>query len=415
MTERLYYGDSFLVEFDAQVTEVIPASGEGAHPAVVLDRTAFYPAGGGQGFDTGWLARGDPPADPAGSVVVEVVEREDGTVLHFVSGSAAFSKGMRVHGKIDEGRRRDHMQQHSGQHLLSAAFIRLFGLPTVSFHMGEDSCTIDLDTKALAPEQVEAAERLANEIIQEDRPVEIRAVSPEDARGLGLRKVPEVGRAELRLIAIHDFDLTACGGTHVRSTGQIGCLLLRRTERVRQGVRVEFVCGQRAVAAARRDYAALAEAAGLCSVHVWDLPRQIRKVQEEVKAERRSSGRILEELAEQQALRLVAEAPLVNGRRIVTGVFADRDLAFIRSLAQKCARAAGNVIALLACTSDQTSLVFAQSAGQPFDMGGLMKAALARMGGRGGGGRDLAQGGTAGSWPVETVLAEIRETVSATA
>jgi len=409
MTQRLYYDDSFLYEFDAQVTEIIPAFGAGARPAVALDRTAFYPSSGGQVFDTGWIARADSSGDADTIAVIEVAEREDGTILHFVSDASLLSPGMRVHGKIDAVRRRDHIQQHSGQHVLSAAFIRLFDVPTVSFHMGVDYCSIDLDTKALASGQVEAAERLANEIILENRPVEVRYVSQEEARSVGLRKVPAVDKSELRLIAIHDFDLSACGGTHVRNTGQIGCILLRKTEKVRQGVRLEFVCGQRAVATGRRDYMTLAEAAALYSTQLWDLPQQIRKAQDDAKAARRSRDEILEELAGQHALRLVAETPVANGRKVVIGVFADHDAPFIRLLAQKCTRASDNVIALLASTSGQTALVFAQSAGQPFDMGSLMKEALEKLGGRGGGSKDLAQGGTAESRPVEPVLAEVRE------
>ena len=415
MTERLYYDDSFLYEFDAQVAEVIPASQEEARPALLLDRTAFYPTSGGQVFDTGWIAPAETSGEAVGSTVIEVAEREDGSILHFVGDAVPFSRGMRVHGKIDSARRLDHIQQHSGQHVLSAAFIRLFHAPTVSFHMGEDSCTIDLDTKALAREQVEAAERLCNEITLENRPVEIRFVSHADAQSLGLRKIPTVGRAELRLIAIQDFDLTACGGTHVRSTGQIGCILLRKTEKMKQGVRVEFVCGQRGIAAARRDYNTLTEAAELYSAHIRDVPQQIRKAQEDAKSARRSREQLLEEVAEHHAKRLVEETPLANGRKVVMGVFADRDLPFIRLLAQKCTRGTDNVIALLASTSGATALVFAQSPGQPFDMGGLMKEAVAKLGGRGGGGRDLAQGGTAESKPVEPVLVEARDKLRATA
>jgi len=216
MTERLFYDDSFLFEFDAQVTEVIPTREGEARPAAILDRTAFYPTSGGQVFDTGWIVQVDASGDGVRCMVVEVNDREDGAILHFVSDAASLSRGVRVRGKIDSTRRLDHIQQHSGQHVLSAAFVRLFNASTVSFHMGDDYCTIDLDTKALAPEQVKAAERLANEIILENRPVEIRSVSQEEAQRLGLRKIPTVGRSELRLISIQDFDLTACGGTHVR-------------------------------------------------------------------------------------------------------------------------------------------------------------------------------------------------------
>ena len=259
MTEHLYYRDSFLYEFDADVLEVVPASNSDSRPALILDRTAFYPTSGGQLFDTGWVLL-DGKNDANDKLrVAEVAEREDGTILHILQDETQtkdrkLQKGIRVHGLVDAERRRDHMQQHSGQHVLSAAFVRLFNVPTVSFHMGVDYCSIDLDTKNLSNDQVAAAESLANDVLLENRPVEVRFVTQEEARGLGLRKLPPTGRDELRLINIYDFDLTACGGTHVRATGQIGCILLRKTEKVRQGWRVEFVCGKRAVATARRDY-----------------------------------------------------------------------------------------------------------------------------------------------------------------
>src|ERR1700691_127498 len=272
MTEHLYYHDSFLYEFDAEVREVTAVE---SRPAIVLDRTAFYPTSGGQVFDTGWII-------PAGHVdgklrIAEVAEQEDGTILHFLENPAQIESGSRIHGLIDGDRRRDHMQQHSGQHVLSAAFVRALNMPTVSFHMGAESCSIDLDTKGLTAKQAEAAEALANDVVTENRSVSIRFVTSEEAKQLGLRKLPPVERDQLRLIDIHDFDLTACGGTHVTATGQIGSILLRKIEKVRQGWRVEFVCGKRAVGTAHRDYATLAEAAGLLSTHVWDVPEQVRK------------------------------------------------------------------------------------------------------------------------------------------
>ncbi len=413
MTERLYYDDSFLYEFDGVVAEVLALQG-GGRSAVILDRTAFYPTSGGQVFDTGWIARDDGADDGARRAVIDVADREDGAILHIVESAADLAKGVRVHGKVDATRRLDHIQQHSGQHVLSAAFIRLFDAPTVSFHMGDESCTIDLDMKELSAKQVRTAEQLANEIILQDLPVGIRTVSREEAQQLGLRKAPPVGKDRLRLIAIQDFDLSACGGTHVRSTGQIGCILLRRIEKVRQQVRVEFICGQRAVATARRDYCALSEAAELCSARPWDLPQHLHKLQDDAKTARKSHERLLEELAEQMADRLVADAPVANGRKVMIGLFPDRDQAFIRLLAQKCTRETGNVVALLAGITDgPAALVFAQTPGQPFDMGTLMKDALAKLGGRGGGGKDLAQGGTE-SKEVEPTLQEIRSRLLAT-
>lgn len=401
MTEHLYYHDSFLYEFDAEVAGVTAVE---SRPVLVLDRTAFYPTSGGQVFDTGWIL-------PAGTNqklrVTEVSERDDGTILHFLEDAANVQSGSRVRGVIDVDRRRAHMQQHSGQHVLSAAFIKLFNMPTVSFHMGDDSCSIDLDTKNLTGAQVEQAESLANDVITQDRPVAIRFVTQEEAQGLGLRKLPPVERDKLRLIDIQDFDLTACGGTHVSSTGQIGCILLRKIEKVRQGWRVEFVCGKRAVATARHDYQVLVESAGLLSSHIWDVAQQIRKAQEEARASRKSGEQLLEELAGFYAGRLLDETPERDGRKIVCRVFSDRDLTFIKLLAQKLTRQNSNVIALLGVTSGQPALVFAQSAGQASDMAALMKEALARLGGRGGGSKDMAQGGPAQVEGLEGTLSEL--------
>ena len=399
MTDHLYYHDSFLYEFDATVVDLTAIN---SRPALILDRTAFYPTSGGQVFDTGNIVFGSNTLR-----VAEVAERDDGTILHFVEGTPDIRPGNSVHGSIDIERRRDHMQQHSGQHVLSAAFVRLFNMPTVSFHMGVDSCSIDLDTKSLTSTQVEAAESLANEVIAENRPIGIRFVTQEEAKGLGLRKMPPLERDKLRLIDIRDFDLTACGGTHVAATGQIGCILLRKTEKVRQGWRVEFVCGKRAVAMARRDYATLAESAGLCSSHIWDLPQQIRKFQDEARAFRKSNEQTLQELADLYADRMLAETKEQGGSIIVTRVLADRDLNFIKLLAQRLTRQNPNVVALLGSTSTQPALVFAQSAGQPFDMGALMKEALGRLGGRGGGNKDMAQGGPADSDKLEATLADL--------
>jgi alanyl-tRNA synthetase len=313
--------------------------------------------------------------------------------VHYIEAEKAPVPGTRIRGVIDLEQRRDHMQQHSGQHVLSAAFVRLFNMPTVSFHMGEEASSIDLDTAILGARQVEEAEILANQIVEENRPVEIRYVTQEAAQDLGLRKPPRTDKDELRLIDIHDFDLSACGGTHVTNTGQIGCILLRKTERVRQGWRVEFVCGQRAVATARRDYRALSEAAGLFSTHIWDVPQQARKALEDVRAANKAGEHLLEELAEVQAGRLLAETASVNGRKIVVRVYPERDLTFIKLLAQKLTRLEGSVGALLAASGEQVSLVFAQSKGMPFDMGALLKETLGKLGGRGGGSKDMAQGG----------------------
>ena len=408
MTERLYYQDSFLYNFDAEVREVV----ETPRPAVVLDRTAFYPTSGGQIHDTGWLVLGNEKHR-----VTEIVDAEDGRVVHYLETPLKdVQPGTRVRGEIDASCRRDHMQQHSAQHVLSAAFVRLFNMPTVSFHMADDYCSLDLqigdlDTPALSKEQVESAERLANEIVLENRAVDIRFVTRDEAANLGLRKLPPTERDELRLIDIRDFDLTACGGTHVNGTGQIGGILLRKTEKVRQGYRVEFVAGQRAVATARRDFSTLSETAALFSSHIYDVPQQARRSLDEIRSQRKELEQSLEGLAAAQAATLLTETPENDGRRVVVRTFSGRDLNFLKLLAQKLTRQSA-VIALLASESPQPALVFAQSPGQPHDMGKLLKETLGKLRGRGGGSKDLAQGGAPTAQGLDAALAAAAQSLS---
>jgi alanyl-tRNA synthetase len=387
MTDHLYYHDSFLYNFDAEVRSVL----ETPRPAIILDRTAFYPTSGGQLHDTGWLTSEHSASKFR---VTEVSEAEDGHVIHYLEAPIKdVQPGTRVHGQIDAARRRDHMQQHSAQHVLSAAFVRLFNMPTVSFHMADDYCSIDVDTPALTQHQIESAERLANEIVLENRPVDVRFVTREEAERLGLRKLPPTQRDQLRLIDIKDFDLCACGGTHVAHTGQIASLLLRKTEKVRHGYRVEFVAGQRAVSTARRDFSTLTTAAALFSSHIYDVAEQARKSLDEIKSLRKQREQSLDDLAAAQAAALLAQTPELSGRKIIVRTFSDRDLAYLKLLAQKLTRLSTAAIALLATDSPQPALVFAQSAGQPHDMAALLKQTIAPLNGRGGGSKDLAQGG----------------------
>lgn len=409
MTDRLYYHDSFLYNFDAEVGAVI----DGPRPGVILDRTAFYPTSGGQIHDTGWIVCANAVGDKRFRVT-EVVEAEDGRVVHYLDAAVKdMQPGARVRGEIDAVRRRDHMQQHSAQHVLSAAFVRLHNMPTVSFHMADDYCSIDLDTAALGKEQIESAERLANDIVLENRQVEVRYVTRDEAGKLGLRKLPPAERDQLRLIDVCDFDLTACGGTHVSLTGQIGAILLRKSEKVRQGYRVEFVAGQRAVSTARRDFSTLTEAGALFSSHIYDVPQQVRKSLEEIRLLRKQREQSQDELAAAQATALLAETPESQGRKLVVRTFSDRDLNFLKLLAQKLTRQSPATIALLATTSPQPALVFAQSAGQPHDMGVLLKQTMAKLGGRGGGGKDLAQGGFTQLEGLDAALSAAAESLSA--
>ena len=416
MTQRLYYHAPNLYEFDSVVTEVVAPSGGESRAGIILRETAFYPTSGGQVYDTGWLVTA-----PDGFVrVAETAEDEGGRIVHYVETPTAIVAGATVHGTVDRNRRCEHMQQHSGQHVLSAAFVELYRIETVSFHMGEQSCSIDLATESLSVEQLMGAEKLANQIVFENRSVQIQFVSRKKAEKLGLRKLPPAERDELRLIEIADFDVSACGGTHVGTTGQIGSILLRKTEKVRQGTRVEFVCGERAVRMARRDYSALSEAAALFSAQLWDVPEQIRKSAEESKLLRKQKDDALDQLAELMAVAALQSQPGTNGRKIVVRAFSDRDIAFAKLFAQKVTRASTSAIALVGSTLDSLGLVFAQTpapapGGATADMGALLKQVLSSVGGRGGGSRDFAQGGVpAGSHVnIEQLLREAAGTIGA--
>lgn len=411
MTERLYYADSFLYEFRAVITEVV--TGADGRSAVVLDRTAFYPESGGQPCDTGTLVIDGMP----GLRVVAVAETENGSeILHYLEEppGPAVCRDAPVTGSVDLARRSQHRQEHSGQHILSGAFLKLFQMATLSFHMGEAGCTIDLDARSLSEDQLRQAEELANRVVWEDRPVEVRWATPEEAQALGARKIPSGIPGPLRLIDIRDFDVNACGGTHVSRTGQVGAVLVRRCEKVKPGMRVEFVCGARAVRAAGRDYALLTEAASLYSTHVSELPGQIRKSLEEIKTGQKERKQLLDDLAELYALKLVGQALPVGKCQVITWVFGDRDAAFVKLVAQKIAAyppvSGQSTVALLGCVSNsQAALVFAQTTGGPYDMTMLMHGAMEVLGGRGGGNKDLAHGGAPAGSDLDRVIAESAE------
>ena len=303
------------------------------------------------------------------------------------------------------------MQQHSGQHVLSAAFVELFQMPTVSFHMGEQSCTIDLEAKGLTAEQVRQAEARANQVIWEDRPVAVQMAKEDEARALGVRKIPAAGHEKLRLVGIKDFDLCACGGTHVRATGQIGVLLIRKTEKVKQGIRVEFVCGERAVRHARKDYETLIETAATFSSHIWEVPAQVAKSMEESRAAAKREHKLKERVAELSAADLLARSAEEKGIRLVAQFLPESALDYAKLLAQKLTAAAPNVVALLGAGVGQAALVYAQSPGLPHDMGALMKASMASLGGRGGGSRDMAQGGVPGAAKLPEAIEEARAAI----
>jgi alanyl-tRNA synthetase len=373
-TERLYYHDSMLFSFDARVVR-------SEENRVVLDRTAFYPTSGGQPYDTGTLG---------GARVTNVEDNDDGEVIHFLDRPLAPGE---VHGEVDSARRFDHMQQHTGQHLLSAVFVELFQFPTVSFHLGDDSCTIDLSIPKITDEQVLRAEERSNALIVENRPVRVSHRHKDEVATLGLRKETK-REGEIRLIEIEGLDLCACGGTHVRATGEIGAILLRKVEKVKQGIRVEFVCGHRAVRWARRDFTALTQASSLYSAKPYDLPELIAKKLEEAKAADRERKRMQETLAAYGAKEMYDQAaPDAAGLRVVERIFDSGDPNYLRLMAGQIARQSA-ARAILALRQPPTLFV-AQTKELPGapDLGAMVK----QLGLRGGGTKDSAQGGAA-SW-----------------
>jgi alanyl-tRNA synthetase len=385
MTDRLYYTDSYLREFSAKVAGT---SDDGL--VVYLDRTAFYPTSGGQPYDAGSLS---------GIGVVDVVD-EGERIAHKLA--APFS-GAVAQGAVDWTRRFDHMQQHTGQHLLSAVFEERFHLKTVSFHLGADSATIDIEGGSVDARVLEETERRANEVIWENRPVTVEFVDAADATGL--RKATERS-GEVRIISIAGLDRSACGGTHLRATGEIGAILLRKTEKIRQATRVEFLCGGRAVRRAHADYVALAKAAQLFSVAGDEAPAAIAALQEASRAAEKSRKKLELDLAAYQGRELYEKTAADGaGLRRATQRSERGNLDELRALAQSFT--AGPKAVFLAAIENPPSVLLAVSEDSGIDAGKALKSAIAEAGGRGGGTARIAQGSVADAKLLSETLSKL--------
>lgn len=413
MTERLYYADSFLTDFEASVTEAQELSREQGQSLwrLALDRSAFYPTSGGQPHDTGQLIATSRGGAELAAEIVGVEEDDDGQVWHHTA--KPLQPGTAVRGRVNAARRLDHIQQHSGQHLLSAAFIQICGAETVSFHLGERVSTIDLATSDVPETTIREAEGLANRIIAEDRPVTVSVATrkqAEDWLAAGeLRKLPPREGA-LRIIEIADFDRNACGGTHVCATGQIGGLHVRGTEKVRQGVRVEFVCGLRAAQTAREDFDALSDASRRLAVGREEVPEAIARMQQQAKAAAKRNESLITELIEHRAAELARELASHAGVRVVRRHLAATEfetVAAAKLFANRLAAASPETVALLTwrdpTKGTSTAVIFARSADLKVDCGTMLREALTARGGRGGGSGDMAQG-TVAAEHVDAVL-----------
>jgi alanyl-tRNA synthetase len=376
MAERLYYSDAYCTAFDARVVERLTLAGL---PAVVLDRTAFYPTSGGQPHDTGTLN---------GIVVVEVVEREeDHAVIHRLE---APLPGDGVHGAVDWPRRFDHMQQHTGQHILSQACVQTADADTVGFHLSGDYSTIDLN-RNLSDDDVARAEALANQIVFQDLPVAARWVTLDQVAALPLRKPPAV-LDSIRIIQIGDFDWSACGGTHLAHSGEAGLIKVTRSERRGSETRITFLCGGRALA----HYSLLnVLARGLAlrlTVGIEELPQTVDRLQSEARALRKERDQLHEALLDHEAIALASSGQAMGRASVVQCVFQARPVDEVRRLAARIVAQPGRV-ALLGLRGEKAQLIFARAADLNYDMRPLLKEACRLVGGGGGGGPELAQGG----------------------
>ena len=379
-TERLYYNDSYTLAFDAQIIERLTVKDR---PAVILDRSYFYPESGGQLYDTGTLN---------GAAVLDVqIRPTDRAVLHFLAAVLA-DDGTAVHGEIDSQRRRDLRLHHSGQHILSQALVRAAKAETVSVHMGLDSMTIDVGRSLLNAAELQAVEDVANQAVQDDLPIRTWFPTPEELAKLPLRKVPEVEGA-FRVVDIGGFDVTACGGTHVARTGEIGLIKLIKQEKQKQGARLEFKCGGRALADYRLKHEALSRLAADFSVAHADIPDSVTRLRDENKQLRAELKTFREQALEAEAQTLLAAAVPHNGYRLVSSVFDERDADSVRGLAQRVAAQPG-AVALFGLSGAKAQVICARADDLTLNVVPALQAALRALGtDRGGGRPNFAQGG----------------------
>jgi alanyl-tRNA synthetase len=390
MTERLYYEDAYSTHFEAHALGTMSLDGR---PGVLLDRTFFYPTSGGQQHDRGLLNN---------IPVVDVQVTPEGDICHVLA--KALPPGAEVSGEIDWPRRYDHMQQHSGQHLLSQAFYRILGAETVSVHFGDPICTLDLDIEDLTAAQLIAVEEHANAILWENRPIYHYWITDAELDSVPLRRPPKVS-GKIRIVEIEGYDWSACGGTHVRRTGEIGVIALLRAEKMRRQSRVQFLCGQRVLNDYRSRRTLLSDVAALLDTHHEQVPELVGKLQSANKDLDRQLRALQEEVLGYRARTLLASARFVGNVRIVAQVQHDLDPNALKGLAQRLA-AEPRTVALLCCESGgKGTAIFARSEGIDLNAGQLLRDVLREFGGGGGGRPDFAQGGGMSAETMEDVLA----------
>lgn len=390
MTERLYYQDSKLLAFQAQV---IAQRQTERGPAVQLDRTAFYPTSGGQPFDTGYL----------GGVQVLDVWDEDGVIWHLLNQPLETDH---VSGEIDWVRRFDHMQQHTGQHLLSAAFVHEMDAQTLSFHLGGETSTIDLDAPDLSREAADRVEQTVNRVVWEDRPVNVLVVGQDELAQIPLRKPPQV-EGKIRVVWVDGYDASACGGTHVSRTGEVGLIKIVSLERYKGGVRVSFLCGERALRDYRRTLRELQDTSADLSVHTSELRETVSRLNDEARQTRRALKHLRSEYLNYEAERIWNQTQEVNGDKRITSCFDDRPFEEVRQLAMLLREYSCTKVLFAVREDTGIKLVCTRSDDlQDESAADILRAAAEALGGRGGGSPTVAQGG-APDQTCERVMAAI--------
>ena len=392
MAKRLYYQDSYLKEFKGKVIKKIKIDNQ---PAVVLDETAFYPTSGGQPYDKGFIQ--DVP-------VVEVVE-EDDEIIHILKEELKEKINSEVVGKIDWKRRFDHMQQHLGQHILSGALMEIWGAETVSFHLGEEVCTLDIAKEKLTEEEAKEAEECANDIIFENKPVKCYFVEgEEELKRLNLRKVPEK-TGKIRIIEVEDFDLSACGGTHCQVTGEVGMIKITKWEKRGEKIRLEFICGWRAWGDYFWKNELIKNISNKLTIKDSELGEAVERMLEERKETRKELREIKEKLQEYKAKRLIDESSLKDNRiKIISKVFEEDNFQEVRELVQKIINLDESVVVLFGIKSEGAKILFACSRALKYDMNRLIREAGKFIEGRGGGAHNFAQAGGERAEGIEDAL-----------
>ncbi|MEM7334432.1 MAG: DHHA1 domain-containing protein [Chloroflexota bacterium] len=383
MNEPIYYTDAYQTTFESEVIETLEENGRFG---LILNQTAFYPTSGGQPFDTGKLNN---------QPVLDVTNRKsDKSIIHWFENP--FEVANQVTGEINWERRFDHMQQHTGQHMLSQAFIQLANAPTIGFHLSPKTVTIDLDINELAQEKIDEVEQYVNQIVWENRPIHIKFVTLEEAQSLNVRKLPPVAREKIRLVDITNFDLTACGGTHVTSTGSVGMIKIIKSERQNKKVRITFACGSRALTDYGQKNQITSALTQSLTTGLDDLVPNISRLQGDVKQLQKDKKQLQTKMIGYQADEIAATAESIGGYQRIIHVMPDGNPAILRTLAQNLTQIPNTVVFLAVIVGGKTQLLLSSAEDVSLDMTALLKAVVADLGsGSGGGKGHTVQGGTA--------------------